>query len=193
MCLTTGFNIGENIKNLRKERELTQKQLADLVGVTAATITKYEKGSLEPNLETINKIEKALGVSVSELIDGGIKHGLSVGDQIRKYRKEKGLTQLELGQAINKSESTIRKYESNSVQPPISIIHMLAGILGVSSEFLIANIDDEVDISTNLLKDYISNFEEEFLDVSNRSNISYDKGFLDGLKAALRIIEGEDY
>lgn len=59
--------IGENIKDLRKRKKLTQKQLAELTGVTASTITKYELGSLEPNIDMIKKIAEVLKVDVIEL------------------------------------------------------------------------------------------------------------------------------
>lgn len=60
--------IGEKIKTLRKERKLTQKELAHKVGVTASTITKYETGQLEPNLETLNRIADTFNISISNLI-----------------------------------------------------------------------------------------------------------------------------
>lgn len=61
--------IGEKIKTLRKERKLTQKELAHKIGVTASTITKYEIGQLEPNLEVLNKIADIFNISISDLID----------------------------------------------------------------------------------------------------------------------------
>lgn len=59
---------------------------------------------------------------------------LNVGNNIKKYRKEKGLTQLELGQSINKSESTIRKYESGAVNITMDTLSKIAAILGVPIE-----------------------------------------------------------
>lgn len=63
------MNLGENIKKYRKQKGLTQKELASKVGVTASTITKYEKGDLQPNLDTIKEIAKALDISYVEIID----------------------------------------------------------------------------------------------------------------------------
>lgn len=63
------MDLGENIKKYRKQKGLTQKDLASKVGVTASTITKYEKGDLEPNLDIIKKIAKALDISYIEIID----------------------------------------------------------------------------------------------------------------------------
>lgn len=61
--------IGEKIKTLRKQMKLTQKELAHKIGVTASTITKYEIGQLEPNLETLNRIADTFNISISDLIE----------------------------------------------------------------------------------------------------------------------------
>lgn len=62
-------NIGEKITSLRRVLGITQKELAEKIGLTASTITKYEKGTLEPNIDTLNKISEALNVSISDIID----------------------------------------------------------------------------------------------------------------------------
>ena len=64
------MGIGENIRNNRKNKGLTQKELGLMIGISASTVTKYEKEDLEPNIETLNKIAEALGVSQHELITG---------------------------------------------------------------------------------------------------------------------------
>ena len=62
------MNIGENIKQFRKNKKITQKELAEKIGVTDSAITKYEKGDREPNIETLNKIATALGVTINDLV-----------------------------------------------------------------------------------------------------------------------------
>ncbi len=54
---------------------------------------------------------------------------MNIGENIKKYRKLKGLTQVQLAKEINKSESTIQKYESNSVTPDFSILNDIAAAL----------------------------------------------------------------
>ena len=62
------MSIGENIKYIRKSKGLTQKELAEKIGVTDSAITKYEKGDREPNWKTLNKIAEALGVTINDLV-----------------------------------------------------------------------------------------------------------------------------
>jgi len=68
--------IGETIKNIRKERNLTQEQLGDLVGVGKAQISKIENSLTDARFETILKVFKALNAKVNfnvELLDSVVK------------------------------------------------------------------------------------------------------------------------
>ncbi|MFR2886622.1 MAG: helix-turn-helix domain-containing protein [Clostridium butyricum] len=62
------INIGENIKRLREQQGLTQKQLAEKVGISVSNITKYEKGQLEPSIERLTSLSKTLNTSVSDIL-----------------------------------------------------------------------------------------------------------------------------
>lgn len=63
------MNVGENIKIHRKNKGLTQKQLADKIGVSEITVRRYEKNNNIPNVAIIDKFAAALEVSVFELLD----------------------------------------------------------------------------------------------------------------------------
>ena len=61
--------IGKNIKNLRKKRNLSQDKLSKLADISYNTIIKIETGGIQnPTIGTVQKIAKALGVSVNDLI-----------------------------------------------------------------------------------------------------------------------------
>ena len=61
-------DLSYNIKGLRKELNLTQKELADKANISFRTIQNYENGLTPPSIKTIEKIALALGVSVERLI-----------------------------------------------------------------------------------------------------------------------------
>ena len=61
--------IGDQIKRIRKSKNLTQEQLGDLVGISGVAIMRYEKGQREPNKETIQKIADALETTPTQLMD----------------------------------------------------------------------------------------------------------------------------
>ena len=62
--------IGEHIKNVRKERGLSQQELSDKCGFSNTTLSAYENGRKIPNLITIANIARQLNVSIERLYYG---------------------------------------------------------------------------------------------------------------------------
>lgn len=62
------MTIGESIKRVRKKVGLTQAELADKLGISAAGIAQWENNIRNPKLETIKRIAAALEVSQFELL-----------------------------------------------------------------------------------------------------------------------------
>ena len=60
--------IGENLKKQRKLRELTQEQLADILGVTFQSVSKWERNEGYPDIETLPTIANYFGITVDELM-----------------------------------------------------------------------------------------------------------------------------
>ena len=56
------------LKEIRISKRLTQKALAELVGVTRVTIARYEIGDRDPKGATLVRIARALGVSTSDIL-----------------------------------------------------------------------------------------------------------------------------
>jgi transcriptional regulator with XRE-family HTH domain len=63
-------NLGDRIKDLRKQKNLSQSELADKVGISYAQIGRYETKGAQPPAETLKLIADALGVSPDFLIYG---------------------------------------------------------------------------------------------------------------------------
>lgn len=63
-------NIGQRIKDLRKKNGLTQEKLADYLGVTYKSVSKWECGVTLPDLAMIVPLTKVLHVSADELLNG---------------------------------------------------------------------------------------------------------------------------
>lgn len=73
---------GENLKKLRKVRNLTQSQLGDKVGVTGAYIQQLEKGiKSNPSSDLLTKLCISLGVSMNDLIENDENMKASVINQ----------------------------------------------------------------------------------------------------------------
>lgn len=61
--------IGNKIKEIRKKQGLTQKELANLTGLSEISIRKYENNNRKPKIENIKKIANALNVDVFDIIN----------------------------------------------------------------------------------------------------------------------------
>ena len=60
--------IGDNIRTLRLEKGMTQKEIADRLFVTAQAVSRWENGEVEPSLSTITELAKIFGVSTDALL-----------------------------------------------------------------------------------------------------------------------------
>lgn len=70
----------ENIRRLRKEKGLTQKQLAHLVDVTDAQISLIESGKRSPSFEVLLKMGEVFDCSVDDIIRGKEKTVITTDD-----------------------------------------------------------------------------------------------------------------
>ncbi|MCI1722464.1 MAG: helix-turn-helix domain-containing protein [Lachnospiraceae bacterium] len=61
---------GKTIKDLREKKELTQKQLADMISVSDRAVSKWETQKGLPDITLLEPLSQALGVTVSELLSG---------------------------------------------------------------------------------------------------------------------------
>ena len=61
------LSIGQTIKNLRKERNLTQEELADLLFVSRQTVSSLESGWYNPSIILAFKISKLFGVLIEDV------------------------------------------------------------------------------------------------------------------------------
>lgn len=69
--------IGKLISKLRKEKNLTQKELADTLGVSPKTISKWECGSGLPDISIIKKISEEFNITLEELLEGTQKNKIT--------------------------------------------------------------------------------------------------------------------
>lgn len=63
-----GDKFNENLKKARIQKGITQKELAEKIGVAKSTYSLYESGNREPNVQNIKRIADILDVSADELL-----------------------------------------------------------------------------------------------------------------------------
>lgn len=63
-------NIGKRIKAARQKAGMSQEELAQVIGSTKSAVSRYEAGKRQPSYDQLQRIAKALSVSIYELFDG---------------------------------------------------------------------------------------------------------------------------
>jgi len=85
------MTFGERVKSYRKAKGMTQEALAKAIGVSKTTITGYELGNREPDVEKIKMIANALGVTGDDLLGTGFsanKIAPSVSDEAMRMARD---------------------------------------------------------------------------------------------------------
>lgn len=70
------MEIGNKILELRKKNNLSQEALAEKIGVSRQTISKWELGETSPDIKQAKELSKVFNVSLDELTDNDIKNVL---------------------------------------------------------------------------------------------------------------------
>lgn len=61
------MDIGQRMKQIRKEKRMTQEETADRAGVTAVSLSRWENGEYNQTFQDVEKVARALGVTMEEL------------------------------------------------------------------------------------------------------------------------------
>ena len=90
-------NVGSILKELRKERDITQEQLAEKLNVSGRTVSRWETGSNMPDISILVELAEFYGVSIPEIIDGERK-----SETMNEEVKETALKLSDYAEAVNK-------------------------------------------------------------------------------------------
>ena len=101
------MTIGEHIRNKRMSLGLFQKDVAQLLKVSADTVTYWETGRYKPRVEHMAKLIAFLGYNPS------IAEGYKPGEKVKWYRYQHGLSQKAFAKLIGVDPPTIAYIEGN--------------------------------------------------------------------------------
>ena len=94
---------GKFIAHKRKEKNLTQEQLAEKLGVSNKTVSKWETGKCMPDYSVVKILCEELGVTIAELMDGEASEEKSV----RTYDEEQIMDLLKRTQDLEKQKNLL--------------------------------------------------------------------------------------
>ncbi len=127
-------NFAENIKALRKERQITQEQLAEAMGVSSGAIYKWEQAISTPDIEVIMEIARFFGVSVDALV--GFQVCISDKERIVKALKNIKLDKC-YEDRWEEVEGWLRRYPNDfEIVYHSGVLYNLAGIETGNKQYL---------------------------------------------------------
>lgn len=80
---SNAMNIGKNIKKIREQKGLMQKEVASAAAIHTSNYSKIEKGEREPSIEALDKIATLFGMTVDEIIhfEGKVPREVKIKDK----------------------------------------------------------------------------------------------------------------
>lgn len=140
---------GERIVQLRKEKGLTQTQLASELGITRSALSLYEIEKREPDTNTLIEISSYFGVSTDYLLgysDNRIstqelewRHPHTenrLGTILKKYRIQNKITEDKFVKALGIKKELLSKIELGIYTPSFSLLQKISEITGYDIDFL---------------------------------------------------------
>lgn len=113
--------VGSFLRELRKEKQLTQEQLAERFGVTNRSVSRWETGSNMPDLSILVELADFYDVDIRDIIDGERK-----GEDMNKEEKEKERLQLVADYAETEKNTLLMRLRIFSI---VGLVSLIAGLV----------------------------------------------------------------
>lgn len=126
--------IEERLKRLRIKSGFTQQQIADMLGTTKSTISKYEHGLRKVKYETVEKFAKALNLDISELLTPAEESKMIIDGLLDEFESRKVARQKRQADAEAKVSGDYSVYLMNLLVDYAHIIDTLTN-MGIDIHF----------------------------------------------------------
>ena len=160
------MEIGNNIKKYREIKKMTQKEIAEILEVEPATVSKYESNMIEPNIESLKRLAEIFEISVDELLKNEEeKVDITKIDILEVLREQK---EMKLKGNLYHNTQIIFAYNTNHIEGS-KLTQDQTRYIYETNTFLagketITNIDDIIETSNHFkLVDYMLDKAKETL------------------------------
>ena len=116
------MKLNQTIKKIRKDKGLTQEQLAELLGVSLMTIRRWEWGNTSPNSKMLLKLADVFCLSPEELLSGDDIDDISV-PSYKKEPNKKALPNMAYWGGVADNAKNVAEYGNDEEMADVS--HML--------------------------------------------------------------------
>ncbi len=108
------LSIGENIKGLRKQKDITQEQLAEMLGVSCQSVSRWELGVCYPDMELLPQLAKIFEITVDKLL--GVDD-ISENKKVEEYleRFQRAINKGKIYECISIAREGVAEYPNNYI------------------------------------------------------------------------------
>ncbi|HEK8846075.1 TPA: helix-turn-helix transcriptional regulator [Clostridioides difficile] len=164
------IKIGKVIQCLRKERNLTQEQLAKFIGVSTPAVSKWESGNSYPDIELLPLLADFFNVSIDKLLN--YKIDLSEEEVMKIYKElESGFARIEIDLSTEEPKEEFRQdlesvkklsnmYIEKYPKSYLLKLRICSLYQMYSYKFGKSELNDRVKETTNILEDIVRNTDD---------------------------------
>ncbi|HBE9252087.1 TPA: helix-turn-helix transcriptional regulator [Clostridioides difficile] len=164
------IKIGKVIQRLRKERNLTQEQLAKFIGVSTPAVSKWESGNSYPDIELLPLLADFFNVSIDKLLN--YKIDLSEEEVMKIYKElESGFARIEIDLSTEEPKEEFRQdlesvkklsnmYIEKYPKSYLLKLRICSLYQMYSYKFGKSELNDRVKETTNILEDIVRNTDD---------------------------------
>lgn len=106
------LNIGENIKSLRKQKDITQEQLAEMLGVSCQSVSRWESGVCYPDMELLPQLAKFFEITVDKILGvDDIAENKKVEEYLERFQK--AINKGKIDECIAIAREGVAEYPNN--------------------------------------------------------------------------------
>ena len=144
------MNLGQKIRDIRKERGLTLVDVASRVQVSSSYLSAVERGLRKPSIPMLKKISEALNISVAYLV--GIMNDAVTAEKLRFMRESRNLSLKDIAEISEITLSTLEKFESGTAKPDSNELKKLSEALNIPMRYFLDQDDSSNTIGSRLKK-----------------------------------------
>lgn len=133
--------LGKRLASLRKEKGLTQRDLAAALGISKTSVANYETGTRKVSLTLLKSFADFFDVSLNELMGVAPQEGddlrMTIAGNLRACRSAMDLSREEISAEIGISVEDLKRYERGGGDMPLPVIIQLAKFYQTSLDNLV--------------------------------------------------------
>lgn len=136
----------ELLEDIRKDKNINQLEIAELINVKQPTYSAWENGTKIIPLKHLNTIANYYNVSLDYLTNLSVQNEKTnkiknldkklIGNNLKKFRHDNNITQVELAKILNTTHSTLSAYESGKTLILTAFAYQICKTYKISLDWL---------------------------------------------------------